>query len=538
MKQLFRNFYFFFLLTIALFLGCAQRDNQFDPLSQLYLGSPPKLVTTCDLEPSMVLKSDSKYDYVVRPGAVVSFKVDCYDIETKEPLPISLKVIHSSIVTSTSDDISNMDSLKIPLGDSGKVEVVFTSIDNNHSKSELTYNFIIKLNRKPTIQEFKPLVITDNIVWVGKKSYVNFRTEILDPDSLLDSIVYILAPDAIPDSILYIRDSSKSDEKIKTSASMYVDTVSLECYSDSAVDGYVIAIITDKLGRTDSTKSVILFSKVDLSKRPEIEKISYEKFGKDSNVVCFSPDVSVFNGDLDNALYSYDLGNGVTLSSNDRFQSYKYTKPGTYIVKLTVRDDGGASDTSSIKVEIQPPQTTKPIKISKLISTPDSGNMPLKVYFQIDLPQDVDPKDVSISWKFGDGRSSSGKLKEENTYYIQGKYIVRAVLSSIGGNDTAYDTINVYPKYIRYTPFGGSVKVGWIVRFWLENYNQPQTKQLRWTISDSAAVTNFQDTLEIPIKRKGVFDVKVEMLPDSSDIPFFPTLIELIRINATTIQPN
>jgi PKD repeat protein len=232
------------------------------------------------------------------------------------------------------------------------------------------------------------------------------------------------------------------------------------------------------------------------------------------------------------------LGNGVTLSSNDRFQSYKYTKPGTYIVKLTVRDDGGASDTSSIKVEIQPPQTTKPIKISKLISTPDSGNMPLKVYFQIDLPQDVDPKDVSISWKFGDGRSSSGKLKEENTYYIQGKYIVRAVLSSIGGNDTAYDTINVYPKYIRYTPFGGSVKVGWIVRFWLENYNQPQTKQLRWTISDSAAVTNFQDTLEIPIKRKGVFDVKVEMLPDSSDIPFFPTLIELIRINATTIQPN
>jgi PKD repeat protein len=529
-------FPFFHLLTIALFLGCAQRDNQFDPLSQLYVGSPPKLVTTCNLEPSMVLKSESKYDYVVRPGAIVSFKVDCYDTETKESLPISLKVIHSNIVTNTSDDISKLDGLKIPLGDSGKVEVVFSSIDQNDLKAELTYTFLIKLNIKPFIQVFEPKVVRENIVWVGKKSYVDFRTEILDPDSLLDSIIYLLAPDSIPDSVLYIHPTSKSDRKVVNSASLYVDTVSFECYSDTAVDAHVLVFIRDKLGRTDSTSSLIYFNPVDLSKRPEIKKINYEKFGKDSNIVCFSPEVSVFNGDLDNALYTYDLGNGVKLSSNDRFQTYKFTQPGTYTVKLTVMDDGGASDTSSVKVEIQPPQTTKPIKINKLTSTIDSGNMPLKVSFQIDLPQDVDPKDVSISWKFGDGRSSSGKLKEENTYYIQGKYIVRAVLSSIGGNDTAYDTISVYPKYIRYTPFGGSVKVGWIVRFWLENYNQPLTKQLRWTISDSVAVTNVQDTLEIPIRHKGPFEARVETVPDSGNVPFPPISIESIFINATSIQ--
>lgn len=522
-----RDLPFFFLIVISIFLGCAQRDNLFDPSSPGYVGTLSGIYVSNGYDKNFVLLNYGDSNFVVRPGTKFFFKATVLDSVTGDPLNLKVRLRVSQIVeggsspyTYENDDFTS-DSVLI--GDTGRVVAVFTTGDQINVFSERKYFFTIKQNRKPMISMFAPAVKEANIVWVGKQQTVDFRTEIYDPDSLLDSISYALVyidtlnkDNALPDTILY--DSIKVQKRITDWSPIYIDTVSFRCFSNKPGICHVFLNAYDKEKRLDSSSTLVYFNPVDLSRRPVIDSIAYEKIGKDSFFVNFKPYVTVYNGDLSNASYIYDFGDGVNLTTNYSNIPHEFKKPGSYTVLLIVMDEGGGSDTASVNVEIVEPP--KPVKILDLISKPDSGQAPLNVNFEVILPADVNPKDIKeVKFKFGDGGSSNGSMKKKYTYTNPGKYVVKAIVESNTTIDTAYDTIRVYPKYIHYSP-KWTLQAGDTARFWLENYT-PVNKSVRWTVSDTVAVLKPDDTLAVFIKPTFFpIEVRVEELPEGSSVNY------------------
>jgi PKD repeat protein len=548
MERFLRGFSFFLLITLSVFLVCAQRDNQFDPSSPGYIGTPPVLKIAYKFESDGVLRNVNDSEFVVRPHATVFFRVGSYDAETEKPLSVGLKIKDSqNSIVGSFDDISNEDSVYIPIGDSGKVTAIFTTKDQNNLITEKIYIFTVP--SKPLIVVFGPIVKEENIVWVGRRVTVDFRTEISDPDLFLDSISYLLADidtlhksDPLPDTIVYLPyDSVIVKKKITNCSPLYIDTVSLECFSNEAGAKYVIASTTDKLGRNYITNTLVYFNDVDLQHYIEIKDIISTYTDMDSSIVCFKPDVSTTMGDLSkNTLYIYDYGDGFIDTVKHSNQCYAYTRPGSYSAKLTVID-GGASDTFSKIIDIRKPLTTKTVKINKLVSAPDSGCMPLKVNFVLVLLPGANEKDIkSIYWNFGDfgSYSSSGSLEKDHTYDRVGKFVVKVRITTLGEPDSAYDTVRVYPQYIHYSP-KWNLHIGDTARFWLENYNPPFVKQVRLSVADTVANLKLKDTLVIFIKPTLGIVAEFKDIPEGSDVPYpWSKSVESINIIVVPKQDN
>lgn len=512
----------FFLVAISVFLGCAQRDNLFDPSSPGYVGTLSGIYVSNGYDKNFVLLNYGDSNFVVRPGTKFFFNATVLDSVTGDPLNLKVRLRVSQIVeggsspyTYENDDFTS-DSVLI--GDTGRVVAVFTTGDQINVISERKFFFTIKQNRKPMIFTFAPAVKEANIVWVGKQQTVDFQTEIYDPDSLLDSLFYALvyvdtlkSDNGLPDTIVY--DSIKVQKKITDWSPLYIDTVSFRCYSSKPGISQVFLHAYDKEKRLDSSSTLVYFNTVDLSRRSVIDSITYRKIGNDSFFVNFKPYVTVYNGDLSNANYIYYFGDGDTATQNSSNMPHEFKKPGLYTVRLILVDEGGMSDTDSVNVEIVEPP--KPVKILDLISTPDSGQVPLAVNFEVVLPADANPKDIKeVKIKFGDGGSYNGS-KKKYTYTNPGKYVVKAIVESNTTIDTAYDTIRVYPKYIHYSP-KWTLQAGDTARFWLENYTSVN-KAVRWTVSDTIAVLKPRDTLAVFIKPTFFpIEVRAEELPEGS----------------------
>lgn len=139
------------------------------------------------------------------------------------------------------------------------------------------------------------------------------------------------------------------------------------------------------------------------------------------------------DGNIVSYLWDFGDGNQSSLASPD----HTYGATGTYTAKLTVIDDRGASNTSSLQVAVIDSGVNQVPTASFIFNT--QGR---EVNF-IDQSLDNDGQVVSWSWEFGDGTQSSVQAPK-HVYQAVGSYWVElTVTDDAGATDTLQLLIEV-----------------------------------------------------------------------------------------------
>jgi PKD repeat protein len=133
--------------------------------------------------------------------------------------------------------------------------------------------------------------------------------------------------------------------------------------------------------------------------------------------------------------YAWDFGDGTTGSGAT--VSHTYVSAGTYTVKLTVTDDGGATGTTTTTVSVAPPANVPPTAAF----TPTTNALALAV--DASASNDPDGSVVSYAWDFGDNAKASGKTAT-HSYAAAGTYTVTlTVTDNQGATGTTTQSVTV-----------------------------------------------------------------------------------------------
>lgn len=151
--------------------------------------------------------------------------------------------------------------------------------------------------------------------------------------------------------------------------------------------------------------------------------------------------------------YKWDFGNGQTATGPT--SSTTYASAGSYTVRLTVKDDKGATRSATTTVVVSG-ANAKPVPT--LLALPTSGLAPLLVTVNATGSVDPDGSIVSYSWDFGNGQTANGVVSQV-TYTTAGTYtITLTVKDNRNATATATETVVVDPPQtvtdrvrIRYT---------------------------------------------------------------------------------------
>jgi PKD repeat protein len=145
-------------------------------------------------------------------------------------------------------------------------------------------------------------------------------------------------------------------------------------------------------------------------------------------------DGSASSDDATIVSYDWDFGDGAT--GTGATPSHTYTTVGSFVVTLTVTDNGGLTNTASTTITTLP----NPAPTIVASATPQVGKGPLTVTFNSDGSADEDGTIVSYEWDFGDGNTSTDP-NPTNTYAV-GSYTAELVVTDDDGN-TASTTLAI-----------------------------------------------------------------------------------------------
>jgi PKD repeat protein len=184
------------------------------------------------------------------------------------------------------------------------------------------------------------------------------------------------------------------------------------------------------------------------------------------------------------AAYQWDLGDGSTAST--MVATHSYAMPGTYTIRLAVRDDDGSEARTMVNVTIidEPPKA--------LASAASATGMTFKpVGFRGDESSDLEGP-VTYLWTFGDGNYST-EANPQHTYWRPGTYNVKLVVrDSAGQTDKAtvepIKVLNRLPKADFWT-FGNYTLNG-TVYFDATNSSDPEGPvTILWEFGDGSVGT-------------------------------------------------
>ncbi|MDQ2678963.1 MAG: PKD domain-containing protein, partial [Actinomycetota bacterium] len=156
--------------------------------------------------------------------------------------------------------------------------------------------------------------------------------------------------------------------------------------------------------------------------------------GKSPLDVAFS---SAGSTDPDGAIasYSWAFGDGGTSTAAD--PNHVYAAAGSYVATLTVTDDSGSTDSTTVSVEVA--ANVAPTAVAN--SNVTAGQAPLAVHFNSAGSSDPDGGIVSTSWTFGDGNGSSA-ANPTYTYGTPGTYTATLTVADAEGA-TSSATISI-----------------------------------------------------------------------------------------------
>ena len=133
--------------------------------------------------------------------------------------------------------------------------------------------------------------------------------------------------------------------------------------------------------------------------------------------------------------YAWNLGDG--REAEGKAVDVTYATPGTYAVTLTVTDDDGATDTTSLSVAVgQPPNM---VPVARISGGSRDGAAPFSTTLDGGTSTDADGTVAGYSWNLGDGRTASGKTVSA-TWETPGTYSVTLTVTDDDGAIAAATT--------------------------------------------------------------------------------------------------
>jgi PKD repeat protein len=124
--------------------------------------------------------------------------------------------------------------------------------------------------------------------------------------------------------------------------------------------------------------------------------------------------------------FSWSFGDGQT--STLQSPAHNYANTGSYTATLTVTDNSGAQNSSSVSITVS--AAALPL-LASASGAPISGTAPLAVSFTGSASGGVSP--YSFSWSFGDGQSSALQ-SPPHSYANPGTYIAILTITDGAGN--------------------------------------------------------------------------------------------------------
>lgn len=122
--------------------------------------------------------------------------------------------------------------------------------------------------------------------------------------------------------------------------------------------------------------------------------------------------------------YDWDFGDGNLASGV--VVTHAYAAPGTYTVRLVVRDNASLTDTETQFLRVNAPP------IASFVADPPQTVMGVAVTFNASTSSDPDGTVASFAWTFGDGDSGTGILVT-HTYREKGVFAVTLIVTDGDG---------------------------------------------------------------------------------------------------------
>ena len=201
------------------------------------------------------------------------------------------------------------------------------------------------------------------------------------------------------------------------------------------------------------------------------------------------------SSDPDGAIASYrwELGDGQLATGVA--PSHTYAAAGTYLVRLTVTDDGGATDESTVLVTISAPDNDPPLADAGGNRSADVGE---SLLFDGTGSTDPDGSIVAWAWDFGDGSSGAG-AQATHPYAAAGTYLVWLTVTDDDGaigQDVAVITVGGAGNRAPVADAGGNQQVAVGVTVLLDGSASFDPDgalvSYSWDLGDGASATGAQ----------------------------------------------
>jgi PKD repeat protein len=146
--------------------------------------------------------------------------------------------------------------------------------------------------------------------------------------------------------------------------------------------------------------------------------------------------------------YRWVFGDGyqTEFATNLRTTTHKYTSPGSYLVRLTVRDAANASTDATQTVRVLLPGENRSPE-AKIATGPRTGSAPLTLTFDGSISFDPDGDAITYTWEFRQDEALIDPIQTGSVvtrvFDTVGEYTVELVVRDVEGLEGRSGTVDI-----------------------------------------------------------------------------------------------